>query len=495
MASPRRPQGAWKAPLHRTAAGKPAETPHRRSRSKNSLARATGSATLNVFMALPDLLPIQPFTHPVRGEVALPGSKSLTNRALLLAALCDTPVALTGALFSEDTHLMAAALRRLGFTVAADEAAGTVRVADQEKGFSVGEADLFVGLAGTAARFLTALCAAAPHGTYRLDGVPQMRLRPMQPLIEALRQLGAEIRCTGVEGFFPLEIRARGLDGGRVALDARASSQLLSALLMVAPLARRAVEIELIGDVRRPFVDMTAALMTHFGQPSPQWLATDVISVRPQRRYAIAAGQYAVEPDATAASYFLALPLVTGGALALRGLNPPGRGLQGDTQFVRVLQEAGLTAEAPPGALVARAAGPGGRGVQRDFSEFSDTFLTLAAIAPLLAGPTFISGIGHTRKQETDRVAGMARELRKLGQSVEETADSLAIRPRPLRAGEEIETYGDHRFAMSFAILGCHDLHGDGRPWLSIRHPGCCAKTFPHFFELLETLRQKSLAR
>lgn len=446
-------------------------------------------------MALPDPLPILPFTRPALGEVALPGSKSLTNRALLLAALCDTPVTLTGALFSEDTRLMATALRRLGFTIEADELAGTVRVADQGNGFSVGEAELFVGLAGTAARFLTALCAAAPRGTYRLDGVPQMRQRPMQPLIDALRQLGADIRCTGHAGFFPLEIRARGLAGGQVTLDPSESSQLLSALIMVAPLARREVEIQLTDEVRRPFVDMTAALMTQFGQPSPQWLSADVISVWPQRRYAVATGTYAVEPDATAASYFLALPLATGGSLSLPGLNPPGGGLQGDTQFIRVMQEAGLTITPQSGAIVASAESSGRRGVVRNFSEFSDTFLTLAAIAPLLAGPTFISGIAHTRKQETDRVAGMARELRKLGQIVDETADSLEIRPQPLRAGETIETYGDHRFAMSFGILGCHDLRGDGHPWLSIRNPACCAKTFPHFFELLETLRQKSLAR
>ena len=154
--------------------------------------------------ALPDLLPIPPFTRPARGEITLPGSKSLTNRALLLAALCDQPVTLTGALFSEDTHLMAEALRKLGFTVEADENALTLRVTDQANGFTVGEADIFAGLAGTAARFLTALCAVAPRGIYRVDGVPQMRKRPMKGLIEALRQLGADVRCTGEEGFFPL---------------------------------------------------------------------------------------------------------------------------------------------------------------------------------------------------------------------------------------------------------------------------------------------------
>src|SRR5690349_8685995 len=167
-------------------------------------------------MPLPDFLPIQPFTRPVQGEVALPGSKSLTNRALPLAALCDQPVTLTGALFSEDTHLMSEALRALGFTVEEDAVRQTIRIEGRGGDSPVAQANLFVGLAGTAARFLTALCAAAPRGVYRLDGVPQMRKRPMKPLIDALRALGADIRCPGEEGFFPLEIHARGLAGGSV---------------------------------------------------------------------------------------------------------------------------------------------------------------------------------------------------------------------------------------------------------------------------------------
>lgn len=442
-------------------------------------------------MSLPDLLPIQPFTRPARGEVDLPGSKSLTNRALLLAALCDKPVTLTGALFSEDTHLMAEALRKLGVAVDADDKAATVRVSGQASAFNTPRADLFVGLAGTAARFLTALCAAAPAGIYRIDGVPQMRKRPMRPLIEALRALGATIRCTGEEGFFPVEIEAAGLAGGPVSIDARESSQLLSALLMVAPLARKPVEVTLAGGVRWPFVRMTAKLMEQFGQPPLEQTGETSFSISNAKPYALSGVTYAIEPDATAASYFLALPLVAGGALALPNLHA---GLQGDGQFMEVLYRAGLKASATGNHLSVRR-DPDRKltGLTQNFSEFSDTFLTLAAISPLLEGPTQISGIAHTRKQETDRVAGMARELRRLGQDVVETEDSLTITPRPLRQGETIETYGDHRFAMSFGILGCHDLRGDGQPWLTIKNPACCAKTFPHFFELLETLRQKSL--
>jgi 3-phosphoshikimate 1-carboxyvinyltransferase len=428
---------------------------------------------------LPDLLPITPFTRPVRGEVTLPGSKSLTNRALLLAALCDGPVTLTGALFSEDTAIMVEALRRMGFTVQADKRALTLRVADQAKAFPAGEVNLFVGLAGTAARFLTALCAAAPRGVYRVDGVPQMRKRPMKGLIDALRQLGADIRCTGEEGFFPLEIRARGLHGGAVTIDASESSQLLSALLMVAPLAGAPVDVTLAGGARRAFIEMTRRLMAEFGvQVAPAHPDTPRFIVVPARYHS--AGTFAIEPDATAASYFQALPLAVGGALQLPGLRSPEAGLQGDSAFAEVLRELGTAAA-------------GAAKIDLNFYEISDTFLTLAAVVPLQRLTVRITGIAHTRKQETDRVAGMARELRKLGQEVLEEHDALTITPRPLIPDQTVETYGDHRFAMSFGILGCHDLLKSGRPWLTIRNPACCAKTFPGFFDLLEALRLKSL--
>lgn len=445
-------------------------------------------------MPLPDLLPIQPFTRPVRGDVILPGSKSLTNRALLLSALCDGPVTLKGALFSEDTELMAEALRKLGFVVTEDLTDRSLYIEGLAGEVPADRTELFVGLAGTAARFLTALCAAAPRGVFRIDGVPQMRKRPMKGLIEALRALGARIRCVGEEGFFPLEIAAAGLRGGFVRIDATESSQMLSALLMAAPLAREPVEVELVGGVRWPFVQMTARLMEQFGQPALTRISETRFRVAAGTPYHCETGTYAIEPDASAASYFLTLPLVSGGTLSFPSLSGPGAGLQGDTQFVSVLERVGASVSTTAtGLSVAFAAGSDRRGQNQSFREFSDTFLTLAAVSPLLSGPTKISGIAHTRKQETDRVAGMARELQKLGQHVVETEDALEIHPRPLVAGQTIETYGDHRFAMSFGILGCHNLHGNGKPWLTIRNPACCAKTFPHFFELLEQLRQNSL--
>ncbi len=401
-------------------------------------------------MSLPDPLPITPFTRPVRGSATLPGSKSITNRALILAALADGTTTLHDALFSRDTQIMVAGLRALGFAVETDEAALTLRITGCGGEIPVRTARIEVGNAGTAARFLTALVCLRPDGVYHFDGDEAMRRRPIGALLDALALQGAHADTRA----FPFTLRTAGLPGGEVGLDASESSQLLSALLMVAPHAQSPLVVKLKGAVgSKPFVLMTEAMLKQFAaQPVA----------------------YQIEGDASAASYFLALPLVTGGQLALTNYGGP---LQGDVKFREVVAAIGASRHA----------------VTQNFREFSDTFLTLAAIAPLLDGPTIISGIAHTRKQETDRVAGMARELTKLGQRVIETEDSLEIHPQPLRPGQVISTYHDHRFAMSFGILGCHDLHGDGRPWLSIQDPTCCSKTFPHFFGLLEALRQKSL--
>lgn len=417
-------------------------------------------------MILPAELPIQPFIRPVRGSATLPGSKSITNRALILAALSDRTVTLRGALFSRDTRIMIAALRALGFAVVFDERALTITIAGRGGEIPNREARLHIGNAGTAARFLTAFVCLRPDGVYHFDGDEAMRRRPIGALLDALAMQGAQADSRS----FPFTLRTAGLPGGTVELDASESSQMLSALLMVAPHARTPLHVRLTNEAgSKPFVAMTEAMVKQFS-PAP--------------------AVYDIEGDASAASYFLALPLVTGGELALPNYHGT---LQGDFRFCQVLEEVGLKTDSRPGGFVCSAArGARHRAVTKNFREFSDTFLTLAAIAPLLDGPTFISGIAHSRKQETDRVAGMARELRKLGQHVIEQEDSLEIHPRPLVSGVKIETYHDHRFAMSFGILGCHDLHGDGRSWLTIQDPACCSKTFPEFFDLLARLHAAS---
>jgi 3-phosphoshikimate 1-carboxyvinyltransferase len=409
----------------------------------------------------PPTLPIQPFTHPVRGGVTLPGSKSITNRALILAALSSRTVTLQGALFSRDTRIMVAALQALGFAVQTDETALTITITGRGGEIPAREAILQVGNAGTAARFLTALVSLRPDGVYHFDGDEAMRRRPIGALLAALADQGASASARS----FPFTLKTAGLRGGTVALDATESSQLLSALLMVAPHARSPLTVQLTGDtVSKPFVTMTERMV---------------------RQFASSPTVYAIEGDATAASYFAALSIVTRGTIEVRGLNLAAEALQGDAAFYRLLETNNLLARSG----LAVTAGRARVGLTADFNDFSDTFLTLAALAPLLEGPTRISGIAHTRKQETDRVAGMARELRRLGQHVIETKDALEIHPRPLTAGVEIETYHDHRFAMSFAVLGCHDLHQNGQPWLTVKDPGCCAKTFPGFFDLLAGLR------
>ena len=415
--------------------------------------------------SLSALLPIIPFTGPVRGGVTLPGSKSITNRALILAALGPTTVTLRNALFSRDTQIMIAALRTLGFEITADESALTITITGGGGKIPEREAQIEVGNAGTAARFLTALVSLHPQGNYHFDGDEAMRRRPIGTLLEALEHQGA----TASARSFPFTLKTAGLRGGNVQLDATESSQLLSALLMVAPHARAPLTVELKGEtVSRPFVAMTERMVQQFSTP--------VVD-------------YAIEGDATAASYFAALALVTQGQLTINGLNLSPAALQGDAEFYRLLAAHHLITASDHQV----ASGHKRSGFSADFNHFSDTFLTLAALAPLLEGPTRITGIAHTRKQETDRVAGMARELRKLGQQVMETEDTLEIHPRPLTPHREIETYHDHRFAMSFGILGCYDLLKNGQAWLSIKDPACCAKTFPSFFDLLADLRGNSV--
>jgi len=449
-----------------------------------------------------DPLPITPFTASLNARIELPGSKSITNRALILAALANGETTLEGALFSRDTRIMLVALETLGFQCSTDEAAQTITVKGENGQIPAKSAELSVGNAGTAARFLTAFLALATGGTYRLDGDPAMRQRPMSGLIEALVELdAAEFEFHGEDGFFPFTLKAKGYRGGHAHADASSSSQILSALLLSAPAGSAPVSISSPG-VRPFYVTLTHKLREAFG--------AEPVEIDETGTYTLAAshyespGRYAIEPDLSAASYFLALTMIQGGSIKIPKLGTDP--LQGDAHFVDVLNHHGLRVDAENNEWSAACSNP--LGIERghreiDFNTISDTFLTYAAISPLLGGSVRICGIGHTRHQETDRIAGMAAELSKLGQLVKEEDDALtiSIKPNELRAralkarskGEllAVETYEDHRFAMSFAILGSYDLLEDGQPWLAIKDPGCCGKTFPHFFEVLDQLREE----
>lgn len=422
---------------------------------------------------------IVPVERPVDANVRVPGSKSITNRALLIAALADGPSDLRGALFSDDTTYMAAALNDLGVMVESDEQGERFAVRGGGGTFPAERADLFVGNSGTTMRFLTAALPLG-QGTYRIDGIPRMRKRPIQPLLDALQALGAEAISEAENGCPPVRVQGGGLAGGRVRMAGDQSSQYFSALLMAAPYAQTDVTIEVEGDlVSKPYMPMTAAVMRAFG-------VTADLDTEHWRTFSVPAGQryrgrtYQIEPDASNASYFFAAAAVTGGRVRVEGLGQDSS--QGDLRFVDVLEAMGATVTVA--ADYVEVVGPSGgwlRGVDLDLNPISDTAQTLAAIAPFADGPTTIRGVGHARLKETDRVAAVANELRKLGQRVEERPDGLTIHPAPVTPAS-IETYDDHRMAMSFAITG---LRASG---VRILDPGCVAKTFPDFFARLGRL-------
>jgi 3-phosphoshikimate 1-carboxyvinyltransferase len=433
----------------------------------------------------PPELEIVPLAKPPSATVTVPGSKSITNRALVLAALSDstsTGCTLTGILRSEDTQVMADCLRRLGLEVTdCDPETVTVRrggsadyIGDDEW-IPNGRADLFVGNSGTTIRFLTALLALG-EGTYRLDGIPRMRERPIQDLLDALQQLGVDARSEFGNGCPPVIVNANGLRGGHVRIRADISSQFLSGLLLVCPFARGDTVIEIDGPlVSEPYVEMTLAVLGSFGLK---------LTTAGANRYHIPGGQrhgrkhYAVEPDASSASYFLAAAAITGGTVGIAGLT--AKSIQGDVRFLDVLEEMGCTACRGRDSIAATG-GPL-RGIDVDMNDISDTVMTLGAVALFADGPTTIRNVAHIRHKETDRIAALATELRKFGAEVEERPDGLTITPRPLR-GCAVDTYNDHRMAMSLALVGLQV------PGVVIRNPGCVAKTYPGFWQDLNRLR------
>lgn len=423
-----------------------------------------------------DSLALQP-TGPIRGSIRPPGSKSLTNRALVCAALASGESVLSGALDSDDTRVMVDALGRLGIPVTHDRQQCVMGVTGQGGRIPSSGAELYVANSGTSMRFLAALISLG-QGEFRIDGSPRMRQRPIEDLICALRQLGVEAECLSAGGCPPVVVHARGLPGGRATVAGTISSQFLSGLLMAAPCAQHDVELCVEGDlVSKPYVEMTLAVMDAFGvgveHRSLEWFA-----IRAGQSYQ--ARHYAIEPDASAASYFFAAAAVTGGQVTVEGLSRAS--LQGDVGFCDCLARMGCHVHYAENAItVARPPAQPLQGIHVDMNAISDTVQTLGAVALFAQGPTTISGVSHIRHKETDRIAALAAELRKLGATVEERADGLQITPGPLH-GAEIETYDDHRMAMSLAVVGL------ALPGVIVRNPGCVAKTYPRFFEDLARL-------
>ncbi len=440
---------------------------------------------------MPDTLTILPLTTPLRATLRPPGSKSLTNRALLLAALADGVSTLTGVLEADDPHYMRQALGALGFALEHDPQRQTVSIAGQGGRLPRSSAELFLGNAGTAVRFLTAAVCLG-DGEYTLDGVPRMRQRPLAQLVEPLRQLGARIDYLGDANCPPLRVRAGGLRGGELTMPPTLSSQYISALLQVGPYCQEGLTLQFDGPVTsRPYVEMTLNVMERFGVTCEVDPAFTCVHV-PRGGYV--AQQYDIEPDASAASYFLALgALLPEAKVTVQGLG--FRSVQGDTGFAMLLQQmgAGVICERDAITVLGLSKGEKLRGIDVDLNHMPDMAQTLAVVALFAEGPTVIRNIGNLRVKETDRMAALRNELTKLGAQVDIAGDDMTITPPvggqlQVQPGTVIATYDDHRMAMSFAVAGLAAPElTDG---LTLADPACVNKTFPDYFEYLDRLRQ-----
>lgn len=416
---------------------------------------------------------VQPVTRPLSGAIRPPGSKSLTNRALIVAALGRGSSRLNGVLDSQDTRVMIESLRRLGLRVQQDVAACTIDIDGCAGVPPVAKADLWLENSGTSIRFLTAFCALGT-GHYRLDGSARMRERPIGELTDALCQLGTRVCCELNNGCPPIQIDADGLRGGETTVGGNISSQYLSALLMAIPSGTGRSVIRVAGTlVSEPYVEMTLAVMRAFGVEVTRD-AEGAFVCEPQTYTGCV---YDIEPDASAASYFFAAAAITGGKVTVEGLS---RGsLQGDLGFVDALARMGCEVEFYHNSVTVT--GRPLRGIDIDMNAISDTAQTLSVVAPFAAGPTRIRNVAHMRHKETDRIAAVANELRHCGQGVEEHADGLTIHPAPIQPAT-VQTYDDHRMAMSFALLGLMS------PGIRIADPECTGKTYPNFFADLRKL-------
>ena len=413
----------------------------------------------------------------INGEVNLPGSKSLSNRALLLAALAEGTTKITNLLESDDTRHMLNALKKLGinYTLSEDKTECTV-IGNAGAIHSANLEELFLGNAGTAMR---PLCAALCLGTgsYLLTGEPRMKERPIGHLVDALREAGAKISYQENEGYPPLLIEANGLSGGNVKIDGAISSQFLTALLLAAPMAKEDMTISIIGElVSKPYIDITLHIMKEFG--------VDVVNDNYQT-FTIKGGQhykavetFMVEGDASSASYFLAAAAIKGGTVKVTGIGK--KSIQGDVLFVDVLEKMGAVVEwgddfvsVSKGELHA---------IDMDFNHIPDAAMTIATTALFVEGTTTLRNIYNWRVKETDRLFAMATELRKVGAKVEEGEDYLKITAPKVLKHAAIDTYDDHRMAMCFSLLALDPVS------VTINEPECTAKTFPTYFEVLESI-------
>jgi 3-phosphoshikimate 1-carboxyvinyltransferase len=410
----------------------------------------------------------------IRGTVKVPPSKSLTQRFLNLALLARQPVVLEDPLRSEDTELFATALSRAGYEVTLGEDSVEIGPGPIPAG-----GELFCGNNGTMLRFLTASLTTTP-GIWHLDGSDRLRKRPLGPLVEALRQLGAQIEFLEEEGFAPLRIQGDSLEGGRTEIDASLSSQFASAILMAATAARRPVELQIRSLTSAPYLDLTLDTLAHF-QARVDSLGAETWEVSPGR---LQGGRWTMEGDFSAAAYPAAAAALTAGRVRIEGVSPQSK--QGDRRFLEVLARMGARVEWHAGTLQVTGASRL-QSVNVDFSDMPDQVPTLAALAPFAVGTTTIDNVPHLRLKESDRLAAMATELRRLGAELDELPAGLKVNGSwaegPVPSGEvQVETYGDHRIAMSLAVCGLR------RPGVVVKEPAVVAKSYPEFWRDLDGL-------
>jgi 3-phosphoshikimate 1-carboxyvinyltransferase len=435
----------------------------------------------------PHHLDIAPVMH-VEGTVRLPGSKSISNRTLLLAALAEGSTTIIDLLASDDTMVMLGALHSLGVKwEQIDERTHLVHGAGGV--LPVHEADLFMGNAGTAIRPLTAALAVI-GGDYTLHGVSRMHERPIGDLVDALNAIGAQVEYTGVEGYPPLRIRRGHIHAARMSVRGNVSSQFLTALLMAAPLMAKEhpVTIDVIGElISKPYIEITLNLMRRFGVQVEQdgWSS---FTVQPGQRYT-SPGTIHVEGDASSASYFLAAGAIGGGPVRVEGVGKDS--IQGDVRFAEALELMGATITRGDNWIEASSNGVL-TAIDADFNHIPDAAMTIAVAALYADGTTTLRNIASWRVKETDRLSAMATELRKLGATVEEGADYISVTPPAEIAAATIDTYDDHRMAMCFALA---TLDGKARRGntMRINDPKCVAKTFPDFFEAFASIARKEL--
>ncbi len=444
-------------------------------RSGRTAVRTTGAATMQEERAIPTA------DREIDARITAPPSKSVTQRALVAAALAGGRSCLRNPLLADDSRHLLAALNAVGIPAAVTGPAEAARIEVDGQGGAIpaSAAALSVGNAGTAMRFLTAMLSTG-RGSYLIDGDARMQKRPIEDLLATLRALGAAAESVHGDGCPPVRVGGREPTGGAARLAGSKSSQYLSAILLAAPAAASGVEVEIEGTlVSRPYVDLTIDVMARFGvrvEQEPPGAPARRFRVLPRQRYA--PRDYAIEGDYSSASYFFAAAAIRGGRVEVTGLDPASR--QGDARLLDLLEAMGCRISRGDRAVAVEGTGEL-RGIDADLAGMPDVAPTLAAVALFARGPTRIRGVPHLRLKETDRIAALVAEIRRLGGEANAEEDGLAIAPRSLR-GARVETYGDHRMAMAFAMVGLR------LPGVVLRDPGCVSKSFPAFWTTFDRL-------